>query len=297
MPANGALSIITRNTEPTLTWTTWAAITTMHTFFMTSSATGLTSCTNCRATLGGPFCAQCGQKVAALNPSFGEFLHELFHEFLHFDGKIVQSVRQLLIAPGFLSREHFEGRRARYVSPIRLYLIFSVLYFAVAALAPEAGFRVTWTPGPNDNPAEKPLREQAMREVISHWLPRTMFVLVPVFAGLVALSARRSGRNYPQHLYFALHVHAAWFFAGVVAALGRLAATPYLTPLIGALVTLYSVVYFPLALRRAYDAKPRSAILRAVVVGGTYAVIALATVLAIVFPAITSADATLSGAP
>jgi hypothetical protein len=31
------------------------------------------------------------------------------------------------------------------------------------------------------------------------------------------LVSRRSGRNYPQHLYFALHVHAGWFFAGAVA--------------------------------------------------------------------------------
>jgi hypothetical protein len=164
------------------------------------------------------------------------------------------------------------------------------LYFAIAALAPEAGFRVTWTPGPNDDPAEKPLREQAMREVISHWVPRVMFLLVPVFAGLVAVSSRRSDRNYPQHLYFSLHIHAAWFFAGIVAALGRIAAIPYLTPLLGGMATLYGALYLPLALRRAYNAAPGAAVLRSIVVGGTYAVIALVTVLAIVFPIIISSN-------
>jgi hypothetical protein len=264
---------------------------------MTTSTIGLTECPNCRAMLDGPFCGQCGQKAARLNPSFGEFLHELFHELLHFDGKIVQSVRLLLIRPGFLSREHFEGRRIRYVSPIRLYLIFSILYFAIAAVAPEAGFRVSWTPGPNDDPAEKPLREQAMREVVSHWIPRAMFVLVPVFAGLVALAARHSGRNYPQHLYFALHVHAAWFFAGVVAAAARIAAVPYLTPAVAGMASLYGPLYLVQAFRRAYDATPSRAVLRAVAIAGAYAIIGLATVLAIVFPVLTSLNEGFSGGP
>ena len=57
------------------------------------------------------------------------------HELLHVDGKIFRSVRLLLMRPGLLTHEYFRGRRARYISPIRLYLIFSVAFFAAAALA------------------------------------------------------------------------------------------------------------------------------------------------------------------
>src|SRR5262249_47373911 len=103
---------------------------------MTTGTIDLTDCPNCGTPLEGRFCAACGQKAAPLNPSLGEFAHDLFHELAHFDSKIVQSVRLLLTRPGFLSREHFDGRRTRYVSPIRLYLLFSLLYFAVAAFAP-----------------------------------------------------------------------------------------------------------------------------------------------------------------
>src|SRR5678816_4577040 len=104
---------------------------------MTTTAVHLTACPNCGAALDGAFCAQCGQKAAPLNPSLSQFIHELFHEIAHVDGKILQSVRLLFTRPGFLSREQFEGRRARYVSPIRLYLIFSVVYFGAAAFAPK----------------------------------------------------------------------------------------------------------------------------------------------------------------
>lgn len=50
------------------------------------------------------------------------------------------------------------------------------------------------------------------------WMPRVMFVLVPLFAGLVAVVERRARRRYPAHLVFALHVHAAGFAARAVAA-------------------------------------------------------------------------------
>jgi len=68
-----------------------------------------TTCANCGAVLAGELCAECGQKVTALNPSLREFLHDLVHELAHFDGKIVQSVRLLLTKPGFLSREQPYG--------------------------------------------------------------------------------------------------------------------------------------------------------------------------------------------
>ena len=257
---------------------------------MTTSTIHLTECPNCGAALDGAFCAQCGQKVAPLNPSFGEFLHDLFHELAHFDGKIVQSVRLLLTRPGFLSREQFEGRRARYVAPIRLYLVFSLLYFAVAAFAPAAGMTVTVTPGPGEDPQEATARQaelqRAAGEAITHWAPRAMFFLVPVFAGLVALAARRSGRNYPQHLYFAMHVHAAWFFAGAVAVAARLASVPYLSGTLTRAAALYGPVYFVMAFRRTYGVPTLQAVLRTAAIAIAYSAVVIATLMAIVFPVI-----------
>lgn len=253
-------------------------------------AVDLTACPNCGATLEAAFCARCGQKATPLNPSFGEFLHDLSHELIHVDGKIVQSARLLLTRPGFLSREHFEGRRVRYVSPIRLYLIFSVLYFAVAAFAPVSTVRITYKPDPGEDPQYVETRRLELQgsanEVLTHWIPRAMFLLVPAFAGLVAVTAGRSGRNYPQHLYFALHLHAAWFFAGSVVAAARIAKVSPLTSVVSGLASLYGVVYFVLAFRRAYGASLGGAIWRAAVIGVTYTFVVLVTMLAIVFAVI-----------
>jgi hypothetical protein len=256
---------------------------------MSTVSVDLAECPNCGAPLHAAFCATCGQKAAPLNPSLGEFLHDLAHELVHVDGKIVQSVGLLLARPGFLSREQFHGRRARYISPIRLYLVFSVLYFAVAAFAPTSAIRITATPDPGEDPRQLEAKrveiEHTVNEVLTHWTPRAMFVLVPVFAGFVMLAVRRRAhRNYPQHLYFALHVHAAWFAAALVATLLRIAAVPYVTPVVTNLAFAYGAVYFVVALRRTYDLSVAAAIVRAVLIEAIYFVVVLAVLLAIAIP-------------
>jgi len=63
-------------------------------------------------------------------------LGDLVEELFSVDGGIYRSVWLLFARPGFLTREMFADRRAAHVSPLRLYLFFSVLFFAAFALAP-----------------------------------------------------------------------------------------------------------------------------------------------------------------
>jgi hypothetical protein len=239
------------------------------------------ACANCEASLQGAYCSQCGQKIAPLNPTFGEFLHELFHEIAHVDGKIITTLRLLITKPGFLSREHFEGRRARYVAPIRLYLLLSVLCFGATAIAPDTGFRVSCRSCPPEIRAE---REREMGEALPHWAPRAMFVLVPLFAGLVALAARGTGRHYPEHLYFSMHVHAAWFFAGIIWAAAGFLTIPYIHLITGAAVIIYSGNYFNRAFRRVYETRPLRAFLGTALISVTYLIAVIAALIAILLP-------------
>jgi hypothetical protein len=242
---------------------------------MSGSTPASSTCFNCGAALTGPFCANCGQKALPLHPRIADFLHELVHETLHVDGKIFSSFSTLLRSPGFLTREYFEGRRARWVSPIRLYLIFSVLYVAIATLSPPSGMRVTVT---GDSPQEEAAAlqtigfttEAELREAVNHtyakWAPRALFVLVPWFAWLVGATLKSAGRTYLEHLFFALHVHAAWFAIG---ALG-LAIAAFLPETVGKVIsiamTIYASVYFLFALSRAYDRPMRKALSRVAIV-------------------------------
>jgi hypothetical protein len=191
------------------------------------------ACTNCGAALVGPFCAQCGQRDKSPNPTVGDVVREAAEEISDVDGRLFRSMRALLTKPGFLTNELFFGRRASYVGPVRLYLTFSVLFFAVTAMSInprleiqngviDLGFGQTvFVRGDLTPEARAELIEDAtkLRDTRTGWLPRLLFVLVPLAALLVMLVTPRSGRNYPQHLYFAMHVQAAVF---VLLALGSL---------------------------------------------------------------------------
>lgn len=89
------------------------------------------NCLNCGTALNGNFCPECGQAAKLHVPSAREFLHEFVAHYVALEGKLWQSVKLLLFKPGQLTREYIEGRRVRYVEPLRLYLSFSIIFFAL----------------------------------------------------------------------------------------------------------------------------------------------------------------------
>src|SRR3954466_14680330 len=94
-------------------------------------------CLNCGEPVSQRYCSACGQAAIDPNPTLGEFVHEAAGEFLHWDGKLAATFRLLFTKPGELTREYLAGRRASYLSPLRVYLTCSVVFFALKALAPE----------------------------------------------------------------------------------------------------------------------------------------------------------------
>ena len=92
------------------------------------------NCLNCGAKLLGDFCHECGQR-AHVHRSLKGFFHDLLHGVLHFEGKIWRTTAKLIGNPGDLTRRYIDGERARYVSPIALFLFSVFLMFAVLSLA------------------------------------------------------------------------------------------------------------------------------------------------------------------
>jgi hypothetical protein len=92
----------------------------------------LTHCENCGAPLTGEFCAQCGQHAIDYRRSIFRVLLDAADSFLNWDTKFLHTVNQLLIHPWQLTNDFNAGRRARYVHPLRLYLIASIVFFLLA---------------------------------------------------------------------------------------------------------------------------------------------------------------------
>lgn len=93
-------------------------------------------CLNCGTRLQGNFCHTCGQH-AHVHRTLGAFFHDLLHSVLHFEGKTWRTLPLLVWRPGELTRRYIDGERARFVSPMALFLFSVFLMFAVIGLTNE----------------------------------------------------------------------------------------------------------------------------------------------------------------
>jgi hypothetical protein len=89
----------------------------------------LTHCENCGAELQGHWCAQCGQPAIEYRRSFRYVVADLLDEFLNWDSKFFTTIALLILKPWRLTNEFLAGKRVRYVNPLRLYLLASILFF------------------------------------------------------------------------------------------------------------------------------------------------------------------------
>src|SRR5881409_133112 len=89
----------------------------------------LTQCENCGTPLQGHWCAQCGQPAIDYRRSFRHVIADLLDEFLNWDSKFFATIGLLLVRPWKLTNEFLAGHRVRYVHPLRLYLVASILFF------------------------------------------------------------------------------------------------------------------------------------------------------------------------
>ncbi|MCC6138060.1 MAG: DUF3667 domain-containing protein [Bdellovibrionaceae bacterium] len=206
-------------------------------------------CKNCGFNDSGEFCSQCGQKIKIhLNPTLHDVIHDTVHEFLHLDGKIFQTLLTLFRYPGKLTQEYLAGRRVSYVTPIRLYLTLSLVYFLIPSFSTKTEVhsgadkvKKESSKGSSDEDLVMNIQTGTfMDPKLKEWgiafkrgvkkiskdskefkklyfsvLAKSLFLLMPLFAFILKLTYWRRKQRYPQYLYFAIHYHAA-LFAGLI---------------------------------------------------------------------------------
>lgn len=91
-------------------------------------------CANCGIVLLGEHCYACGQPTKGLVRHFGSIIGDFMDSVFELDSRILRTLGPLLFKPGNLSLEYFEGRRVRYVSPVRLFVFLSLFAFFAAQL-------------------------------------------------------------------------------------------------------------------------------------------------------------------
>lgn len=93
-----------------------------------------TLCLNCGTALIDAHCHRCGQS-AHVHRSLAAVGHEIVHGVFHFEGKFWRTLPLLAWRPGELTRRYVAGERARFVSPMAIFLFSIFAMFAVFSVA------------------------------------------------------------------------------------------------------------------------------------------------------------------
>jgi hypothetical protein len=88
-------------------------------------------CLNCGTIVQGRFCHVCGQENLVFKENFWSLSMHFISDILHFDGKFFRTIKDLFARPGFVPKEYINGKRVRYLDPIRMYLFTSAVFFII----------------------------------------------------------------------------------------------------------------------------------------------------------------------
>lgn len=89
-------------------------------------------CPNCGHEETSKFCPNCGQS----NKDFNKPIKDIFMDLLdsiNLDIRLINTLIPFFFKPGFLTEEYFKGRRKRYVPPMRMYVMASIIFFFLAS--------------------------------------------------------------------------------------------------------------------------------------------------------------------
>ncbi len=203
-----------------------------------------TVCRNCSTQTMGRYCHVCGQDIfAGRGVSIFKLIGQLLENAFSLDNKTPVTLKYLLFRPGFLSSEYRLGRITRYVHPVKLFWMSTLIFFALllgnvnfndrtapenekkttteqaignesktvlpagaATAEKEAGTQVQ-KPGKEKIAEDLTDSEREMKNLFSTYGPYVAFLLIPVFALLLGLFFWRKKFYYMYHLVFAVHFH------------------------------------------------------------------------------------------
>jgi hypothetical protein len=230
-------------------------------------------CANCGTELAGEYCQSCGQHLLD-NPSLAirPFIRQFTRELLHLDFKTVHTL-VALFRPGFLTKEFLDGRRARYLTPLRLYFLSAAIFFVAAPSVgfsledmlqqdPEGLLKNLVTARAQARGMDMPLFAERFNLRVQTVYTLSLSVSIVVAALLLRLLFRT--HTLGAHLVFALH-YVAFLYMGAIV-IGAIEEAVSAPPLV-VLAMLYAVLipYLFIAMRRVYGQSPTRTIFKVLV--------------------------------
>ena len=222
-------------------------------------------CKNCETKLASEFrfCPKCGQEHKDKVVHFKQFILDFLGDYFTFDSLIIRSVKPLLFNPGFLTNEFIEGRRVRYIPPLRMFIFISIIFFLILG-------RVDASVGVEANE-----ESEFLDSFFSVWFPRLFFLLLPLFATFLYMLFRKPGRFYLVHFIFSIHLHAFIFVLSTVMVVlidYIFPSSVFLSQWSLIIIILILQIYLLIALKKVYEQRWFTCIMKLILLNIMYVI-------------------------
>ena len=246
-----------------------------------------TVCRNCGAQTVGRYCHECGQDLlAGVGQPILKLITQILDNVFALEGKTPRSIAHLLVRPGFLSEEYRIGKVNRYVHPVKLFWMSSLIFFAFfisqmdfdnnqnkitseEVVKIELNNNTSPTDSLTNNTTNDKIKEEKIKKIykefqafmiknVPKYAPYTTFLLIPIFALLLAWLFRRKKLFYMFHLVFALHFHTfLWIFCSILLIIHIIIPKFEFPDWLSFILFLTPGVYLAIGLHRFYHTKSR----------------------------------------
>ena len=199
----------------------------------------VTQCPNCEKEYDSLFayCPWCGQENKPIDLSLKQALGEFMDANFNINSKAYNTFKKLLFSPAFLTIEYLKGKHKKYLSPIRIYLIVTLVYFFLLSLASPVSIQFNTKEGSSVANREtvsakagsKTDREAAVEKYLNQRVDQLntkqgkiafinslrnnvskgMFLLIPLTALVFSGFFRK--HRYFEHLIFVIHLQSVFF--------------------------------------------------------------------------------------
>ncbi len=154
----------------------------------------MSTCNNCRGIFYEKYCGRCGQALSGNHRLETLALtKEVFHSTFHTGGGMGKTVLLLLINPRAVLQGYLDGRRKFYFSPIKLFLVCSVIYITTNLFVDDHDYTIVKVP---------------LDEMIAANKYFFIFASIVISAGLNRLVFYKWRYNYAEHLVVAMYVYS-----------------------------------------------------------------------------------------
>ena len=208
------------------------------------NGSGKIKCPNCEKEFDSSFnyCPHCGQKNTEPDPKLKHFISEFLSANFNLDSKIFHTLKSLVLRPAELSNEFIAGKRKKYITPVRLYLFISLVYFFVLSINTDNGQKIVEI---NDKGVvetgssnslisidsidtdsldtidrhiydklqllKNPTGQKIFKQTIKKNISLGMFIFIPLTAFILYILFRRRIKYYIPNLIFAIHLQSLIF--------------------------------------------------------------------------------------